>query len=68
MKNWNKLSTKLPKINKVVFILNKDKNVIDKGKLQIYTKSNDKISDPDRRMKEGDIYWERYSLTDNKNT
>ncbi len=64
LEHWNNLSEKLPKINSVVAIMNKDFKDFHLAKLKVYTTGNKKINpksateEPD--LKEGDIYWDVY--------
>jgi len=57
---WNKLSEKLPKINRIVHILGDDFGGLRRAKLKIYVK-NDKTNPvgnlPPEYIEEGDIFW-----------
>ena len=53
---WNKLSEKLPKINKPVFILRRNLKNPTKAKLKVFCKKDDSI-DFVPKLKEGDIFW-----------
>ncbi len=57
------LSEKLPKINTDVFIFSRKLKTVYSGSLKIYVKGK-KMQDCD--LKEGDIYWENYNIS-NKN-
>ena len=57
MKHWNKITEKLPRINRSVFIMHFKYNSIYHAKLSIYYDGKKKIHN-DGNLKEGDIFWE----------
>jgi len=57
MKHWNKITEKLPRINRSVFIMHFKYNSIYHAKLSIYNNSKKKIHN-NGKLKDGDIFWE----------
>ena len=57
-KKWNKLSEKLPKINKEVFILREGFNKIYRAKLKVFLSNDNSITfDKPKGIEEGDLFW-----------
>ena len=57
MKNWNKISKKIPKINERIFILSKKLNNIHSARLRIYTKDSNLDFAAGTELQLNDTYW-----------
>jgi len=61
-----KLSEKLPKVNKPVFIFTDDFDGFTQAKLKIYDKKTCTLSFKNEKLKNGDIFWQSYDLEDER--
>jgi hypothetical protein len=59
MKNWNNLSSKIPKINKNVFILKISHDILYSARLRVYSNNLKRKAEG---LEEGDLYWAVYSF------
>ena len=59
MKKWHTLSEKIPPINEYVFIMDFGRRIVDKAKLCVHDKKNQKIHYDDDPLKDGAVYWEQ---------